>query len=114
MLEDEARERIQQRYEEIGNYIMRRRGGPDPYGADPAQAALSDQFKRAAAAQMLGKAYVDAHLLMEANREAVQHIADVLVERKELHGDEVVELLDSAELVVPQVDLTEDRAWPRL
>jgi hypothetical protein len=36
----------------------------------------------------------------------------VLVERRELHGDEVVELLDSLDLKVPQVDLLEESAWP--
>jgi hypothetical protein len=112
--EDEARERIQKRYEEIGLQIMRRAGGGSPYAVDPVGAALSDPYKRAAAAQLLGKAYVDAHLLIEANRDAVSHIADVLVERKELHGDEVLELLDASNLVVPEVDLTEERAWPKL
>jgi ATP-dependent Zn protease len=112
--EDEAREKIQKRYEEIGLQIMRRAGGGNPYAADPVGAALSDPYKRSAAAQLLGKAYVDAHLLIEANRGAVEHIADVLVERKELHGDEVLELLDESNLVLPEVDLTEERAWPKL
>jgi ATP-dependent Zn protease len=112
--EDEAREAIQKRFEEIGLQIMRRAGGGNPYAVDPVGAALSDPYKRAAAAQLLGKAYVDAHLLIEANRGAVEHIADVLVERKELHGDEVLELLDQSNLVVPEVDLTEERAWPKL
>jgi hypothetical protein len=75
---------------------------------------LGDPMKRGLAAQMLGQAYMRAHLLVEENREAVGHIADVLVERRELHGDEVVELLDSSGLHVPAVDLTEDGAWPNL
>ncbi len=112
--EDEARERIQKRYEEIGLQIMRRASPSTPYAPDAVGAALSDPYKRSAAAQLLGKAYVDAHLLIEANRDAVKHIADVLVERKELHGDEVLELLDESNLVLPDVDLTEDRAWPKL
>jgi hypothetical protein len=36
----------------------------------------------------------------------------VLVERRELHGDEVVELLDSIDLRVPEVDLLEESSWP--
>jgi hypothetical protein len=51
---------------------------------------------------------------VEANREATEHVADVLVERRELHGDEVLELLDQANLVIPEVDLTQDSAWPKL
>jgi hypothetical protein len=112
--EEEARERIRERYEEIGLQIMRRAGGESPYAPDPVAGALSDPYKRSAAAQMLGQAYVTAHLLVEANRDAVKHIADVLVERKELHGDELVELLEEAKLVVPDVDLTQERAWPKL
>jgi hypothetical protein len=38
----------------------------------------------------------------------------VLIERREMHGDEVVELLDSLELKVPETDLLEDGVWPRV
>ena len=41
-------------------------------------------------------------------------VADALVERRELHGDEVVELLDAQKLTLPEVDLTKDDAWPKL
>ena len=75
---------------------------------------LADPDKRSLAAQLLGQAYMRAHALVEANRQAVEHIADVLVERRELHGDEVLELLDSSELRVPDVDLTKDETWPIL
>jgi hypothetical protein len=112
--EEEARERIAKHYEDVGMQIMRRASPGGPYAVDVLGAVLSDSAKRAAAAQLLGKAYVDAHLLMDANRDSVRHIADVLAQRKELHGDEVLELLAEANLVVPEVDLTEERAWPRL
>jgi hypothetical protein len=49
-----------------------------------------------------------------ANRDAVDRIADVLVDRRELHGDEVVRLLDAQGLRIPEVDLTKDDAWPNL
>ena len=42
-----------------------------------------------------------AYALMAANRERIEQIADALVERKELHGDEVGELLDSVGLKRP-------------
>jgi ATP-dependent Zn protease len=112
--EEEARERIMKRFEKIGTQIMRRAGGGGPFEQDPIAGVLGDPMKRGLAAQMLGQAYMRAHLLVEENREAVGHIADVLVERRELHGDEVVELLDSSGLHVPAVDLTEDEAWPNL
>ena len=65
------------------------------------------------AAQMLGQAYVAAYLLIAHNRAAVEHVADVLIQRREMHGDEVVELLDSAKFELPDIDLTEQEdAWP--
>ena len=37
-----------------------------------------------------------------------------LVDRRELHGDEVVELLDRHDLHRPEIDLSDDTIWPRL
>jgi len=34
--------------------------------------------------------------------------------RRELYGDEILQLLDAQDLRVPEVDLTKDEAWPRL
>jgi hypothetical protein len=82
--------------------------------ADAISGVLSDRDKRVLAAQMLGQAYMRAHHLVEANRPAVERVADVLVQRRELHGDEVVQLLDEARLVVPEVDLTKDESWPTI
>ena len=81
---------------------------------DPLSGVMMDRDKRSMACQLIGQAYVAAHLLVEHNREAVEKIADVLVERKELHGDEIVGLLDDANLTLPEVDLTDDAIWPKL
>ena len=59
---------------------------------------LRNLDKKRAAAQILGQAYVTAFALMDANRDGLERIADTLIERKELHGDEVGELLDSVGL----------------
>ncbi len=112
--EDEARKGIEKRFQRIGTQIMNRSGSGGPFQQDPIAGVLGDADKRAMAAQLLGQAYMRAHLLIEANREAVDRIATVLVERRELHGDEVVELLDNARLTVPDVDLTKDGTWPTL
>jgi hypothetical protein len=61
---------------------------------------------------LLGQAYVTAFVTIAANRDRVERIAEELIRRKEMHGDEVVELLDSVELVRPHIDLLEDRTWP--
>jgi ATP-dependent Zn protease len=110
--EDEAREKIMKHFEQLGLRIMNRTSSPEMQ--DSIAAVLSDPAKRAAAAQILGQAYVIAYNLIEQNREAVETVAETLMERKELHGDEVIELLDSVELREPLIDLTRDRAWPKL
>ena len=63
-------------------------------------------------AALLGQAYVTAYATVAANRERVEKIAEELIKRREMHGDEVVELLDSVDLVRPHVDLLEERTWP--
>jgi cell division protease FtsH len=111
--EDEARERVMRRFQKIGTQIINRTksGGP---GGDPLGAVLSDPQQRALVEQLLGQAYLAAHHLVEANREAVERVADVLVDRRELYGDEVVNLLDAQSLRLPEVDLMKDEAWPKL
>ena len=38
----------------------------------------------------------------------------MLVERREMHGDEVVDLLDRARLRMPEIDLLDDATWPKM
>jgi ATP-dependent Zn protease len=110
--EEAVRSRIMERFEEIGVHIMNRAGSP--FDADPIGSVLSDPDKRSLAAQILGQAYLKAYHLMDANRDGLSGIADVLVERRELHGDEVLGVLDAAKLTIPEIDYTRDEAWPRL
>ena len=53
-----------------------------------------------------------AYTLMATNREAVEQIAQALIDRKELYGDEVVELLDGVGLQRPEIDLHDHATWP--
>ena len=66
------------------------------------------------AAQILGQSYVQAYNLVRQNREAVQAIADELVERKEIFGDDLVALLDRQELKRPKIDFADEDAWPKV
>ena len=111
---DERRAAIAKRFEQIGTQIMNRTGGDGPLGHDPLSGVLNDRDKRAFAAQLLGQAYVNAHALIAQNKAAVERIADALVERRELFGDELVEILESAKLKAPELDLTKEEAWPAL
>jgi len=94
--------------------IVNRTGGGGPFDANPIGAVLGDPDKRAIVAQLVGQAYVAAYNLIVHNREAVQHIADVLNARRELFGDELLSLLDEAKITIPDVDLSEESSWPTM
>jgi ATP-dependent Zn protease len=100
------------RLERIGNTIMNRAGGGMPYMPDPITSVLGDREKRVAAAQILGQAYLTAFALIVANRDQVERIADTLIDRKEMHGDEVTDLLNSVGLRRPVLHLMDERTWP--
>ncbi|MBI4172358.1 MAG: AAA family ATPase [Actinobacteria bacterium] len=110
----EERDKIAKRFEQIGLQIMNRASGGGPFSENPIASVLGDRDKRSMAAQILGQAYVAAYNLVEHNREAVERIADVLAERKELFGDELIELLEAQQLELPDVDYREERAWPTM
>jgi ATP-dependent Zn protease len=108
----EAPASVQRRLEMIGARIMNRASLSGPMGGDPIASVLADRDKRSSAAQLLGQAYVTAVALIAANRQAIEWIADTLVEHKEMHGDEVVDLLEDAGLVRPRIDLMDEQTWP--
>jgi ATP-dependent Zn protease len=110
---EEAEERYMKRFERIGLQIMNRARGQRESG-DAIAAVLGDPAKKTAAAQILGQAYITAVALIRHNREQTLRIADVLVERRELHGDEVVEVLDAEDLEAPVIDITDETLWPRI
>jgi hypothetical protein len=101
------------RFERIGTQIMNRARGAQEQG-DAIASILRDPAKQRAAAQILGQAYLTALCLIRHNREQTLEIAETLVERKELHGDEVVEVLDDAGLEAPAIDVTDETIWPKL
>jgi ATP-dependent Zn protease len=112
--EEEARERILGRFEKIGLQIVNRTSGGGPFSENPVASVLGDPDKRAIVGQLLGQAYVAAYNLILANRDAVEQIADVLSARRELFGDELLELLEGAKLTIPDVDLAEESSWPTM
>ena len=66
------------------------------------------------AARLVGHAYLVTYKFAEQNRAAISQVADVLVERRELNGDEITELMDSLHMKPAVVDYLEERTWPRL
>ena len=112
--EAEARERVLKRFASIGTQIMNRTSGGGPFAENPVAGVLGDPEKKKLAAQILGQAYVSAYNLILHNRSGVQQIADELVARREVFGDELVEILDRANLRLPQIDLSSEDAWPKM
>ena len=111
--EEETRARIMKRFESIGLTLMNRtRGGG--YQADPVASVLNDHFKRAHAAQILGQAYVTAENFIVANRDAVERIAQAVIDKGELYGDDLVGLLDRQNLKKPELDWTKEETWPQI
>ena len=102
-----------ERFERIGMTIMHRSGG-GMMDSDPMQAVVSDPNKRRLVAGLLGQAYVVAYNTIKANKQGTEHVADVLVAKREMYGDEVIELLDEAELRKPEIDVLDEDAWPRI
>ena len=113
-LDGREEERVLERFEQIGLQIMNRTGGGGPLAHDPVASVLGDPYKRRTAAQVLGQAYVTAHNLVRHNRKGIEHIADQVVARREIYGDELLELLNEAKLKRPEIDLLEEESWPML
>jgi ATP-dependent Zn protease len=109
---EEDRKRLAKRFEAIGLQLMNRASGD--FQHDSIAAVLRDFDKRQLAAQIIGQAYVTAYQLVAQNRKGVETIADHLVARKELYGDELIDLLNSVELKEPTIDLTREETWPTL
>jgi ATP-dependent Zn protease len=109
---EEAREKLATRFESIGLQLMNRASGD--FQHDSIAAVLGDPTKRRLAAQIIGQAYVNAYQLIVQNQDAVGKIADHLVARKELYGDELIDLLNSVGLEEPTIDLRKEETWPTL
>jgi ATP-dependent Zn protease len=110
----ESRERTMKRFEEIGLQIMARTQGGGPFEANPISSVLGDPNKRAAAAQILGQAYITAHALMRHNKDKIEKIADELIARREIYGDDLMELLNRQNLQAPVIDYEDPATWPRI
>jgi len=112
--EDETRARIMRRFEEIGTQLMNRTRGSADFGGDPVASVLQDRSKRTLAAQILGQAFATAENFVIANKDAVERIAQAVIDKGELYGDELVRLLDQQHLRKPEIDWTKEESWPQI
>jgi cell division protease FtsH len=112
--EEQTRARIEKRFETIGLKLMNRLRGSADYHADPIASVLRDPHKKMQAAQILGQAYVIAENFIAANKGSVETIANAVIEKREIFGDELVELLNNVELNKPTIDYAKEETWPRI
>ena len=49
---------------------------------------------------------------IRVNKDAVETVADRLIEATELYGDDVVDLLNGVRLRKPEIDVLDENAWP--
>ena len=105
--------RVMRRFEELGDQIMHRSGG-GVLQDDGLAGALTDGGKRRLAAGLIGQAFVIAYCSVKHNKAAVEMVADRLVAAGELYGDEVVDLLEEAQLERPEIDVLDEATWPRI
>jgi hypothetical protein len=112
VIDEKEEERVLKRFEEIGLKLMNRTGSIQDH--DVAASVLVDPTKRKLAAQLVGQAYVTAHNFVRQNRTGIEKIADEVVARREIYGDDLVDLLNRAKLQPAKVDLLEDKTWPML
>jgi hypothetical protein len=57
---------------------------------------------------------VTAHYFIAQNKDAVEKIAEAVIEQEELYGDELNHLLDSVHLARPEIDWTKEEIWPQI
>jgi hypothetical protein len=93
---------------------MNRTGGGGPNTADPIAAVLGDPAKRKLAGQIIGQSLVRAYNTIQQNKPAIEHIADTLLASRELYGDEVVRVLEEANLKPATYDLLDEKSWPTI
>ena len=112
---EELEKETMERYVRIGRRIMNTgMGGGMMGGEDPIGSILRNSDKNRAVAGMLGQAFVTAYVLVQRNQTAVEKIAETLMERGEMYGNEVVDLLDHVGLVKPDIDVLDERTWPKV
>ena len=112
--EGEERKRVMGQFEELGSRIMNRMSSGNMMTGDPVGAITSDPEKRKTVALLLGQAYITAYNAVLHNRRQIEQIAEELIARKELHGDEVVDLLDRVGITKPDIDYLDPKAWPKI
>jgi hypothetical protein len=111
--EEQSHARVLKRFEDIGLRLLNRTQGGAMMG-DPIASILGDPRKRMYAAQFIGEAFVTAYNLVECNKNKVESVAEAVIDKKEIYGDDLVRLLDAQKFERPEIDWTDEKVWPQL
>jgi len=111
--EDQSRARVLKRFEDLGLRLLNRTQGGAMMG-DPIASILGDPRKRMYAAQFIGEAFATAYNLVEANKDKVERVAEEVIDKREIYGDDLVRLLDAQGFVKPEIDWTDEKSWPKI
>lgn len=109
-----AERRLRRRFQDVGTKLMNRSHSPNPFARRSLGAVLEDEHKREEAAVFLGHAFMRAYWLILHNKDATETVADAVLEKKELYGDEILDLLNSLNITIPDIDPTDESNWPRI
>lgn len=110
----EQEQQLRLRYQRIGLSLMNRSYTSGMYGGPSLAAVLEDESKRNEAAVFIGSAFMAAYWLIQHNQDATEKVAEAVLDQKEIYGDEIVDLLDSLDITIPDIDPTDESNWPRL
>jgi ATP-dependent Zn protease len=112
--EEQTRQRVMKRFEQVGLRLMNRTRGSADVHQDPIASVLMDPYKRAAAAILMGQAFVVAENFIRANKDKVEAVADAVIAKGEIYGDNLNELLDAQSFVKPEIDYSKEETWPQI
>jgi ATP-dependent Zn protease len=84
---EQTRQRILKRFEEVGLRLMNRTRGSADAHADPIASILHDSAER---------------------------VAEAVIEKREIYGDELIELLNAQQFEKPKIDWTQEAVWPQM
>ncbi len=111
---DAAETRLMERYARLGARLMNRTAQGSQAAGDPIAAVLEDVNKRTMVAQLLGQAFLTAFWFIRHNRTGVERVAETLIERRDMYGSEVTDLLNSVNLQLHDTDPLDESLWPTL
>ncbi len=87
------------------------RGGCDPNPS--ARSSATAQARRTPRSSSARRSSPPYNFIRE-NKDAVETVANTVIEKEEIYGDDLVRLLDAQNLKKPEIDWTKEESWPQI